>query len=87
MVLDSPFHPSRLHVVKEPTVLQASDSSQDSVIAPERILKPTLASSTSSRSSDGELNIFLRFGGLPRSESSASMPVPREMKDEKELSR
>ncbi|KDR69956.1 hypothetical protein GALMADRAFT_898782 [Galerina marginata CBS 339.88] len=85
------FSASRIVDVKEPTILQGSDSlgsnnSTDDghdILFQERPspgLKPSLAASTSSRTSDGELNTSFRFGGLPRAASSKSLP-----EEEKEL--
>ncbi|KAF8867965.1 hypothetical protein CPB84DRAFT_1810241 [Gymnopilus junonius] len=76
------FSASRIVDVKEPTIMQGADSLESNGDE-QNILKPSLAASTSSRTSDGELNTSFRFGGLPRQGSSCS--IPKEKKDEKPL--
>ncbi|KAH9487444.1 hypothetical protein JR316_0001520 [Psilocybe cubensis] len=69
---------SRIVDVKAPSLLQAAETtSSDKTDNLSPIIKRKLASSTSSRTSEtseGELNTSFKFGGLPRSESSTSLP-------------
>ncbi|KAF8959872.1 hypothetical protein BDZ97DRAFT_1666634 [Flammula alnicola] len=78
------FSASRIVDIKEPTMLQGSDSlgssndTEDSLFSLNSSpgLQPSPAASN--RPSDGQLNTSFRFGGLPRMESTKSLPKDEE---------